>query len=96
MSEDAAKKNENLSLDDSDVSSGSIKLVSKDGREFSLDKKNAFISNLVKTSLDTDNTATEVPMPGVKGEILVKVVDYMNYHKVIILHCYLCKRFLAV
>lgn len=61
-------------------------------------KKNAFISNLIKTSLDTglsllymcfvcmlilwiDASATEVPIPGVVGNILGLVVDYMNHHQ---------------
>jgi len=71
-------KVESLSLDD-DV--GTIKLVSKDGKDFSLEKKYVFISTLVKTSLETDATASEVPMLGVKGDILSKVVDYMIHHK---------------
>jgi len=60
---------------------GQIKLVSKDGKEFQIDKKFAFISTLVKTSLDTDSGATEIPMPGVKGDILGRVVEYMTHHK---------------
>jgi len=35
----------------------------------------------VKTSLETDADAAEVPIPGVKGEILAKIVEYVNYHK---------------
>jgi len=60
---------------------GQIKLVSKDGKEFQIEKKFAFISTLVKTSLDTDSGATEIPMPGVKGDILGRVVEYMTHHK---------------
>jgi len=71
-------KVESLSLDEE---TGSIKLVSKDGKEYSVEKKYVFISTLVKTSLETDPTASEVPMLGVKGEILSKVVDYMSHHK---------------
>jgi len=58
-----------------------IKLVSKDGKDFSVDKKFAYISALVKTSLDADPSASEVPMPGVKGDILGKIVEYANHHK---------------
>ena len=29
-----------------------------------------------------DSSATEVPMPGVKGDILAKVIEFMNHHKV--------------
>jgi len=76
----AVKGSEALSLDD-DASSGTIKLTSKDGREFTVQKKYAFISNLVKTSMDQDASASDIPMPGVKGDILAKVVEYMEYHK---------------
>jgi len=31
--------------------------------------------------LSTDPTATELPIPGVRGEILEKVLEYMNHHK---------------
>jgi len=68
------------SLDEGD-SSGSLKLTSKDGKSFDVDRKNAFISTLVKTGLDTDASATEVPIPGVKSEILEEVIKYMNHHK---------------
>ena len=40
------------SLDDGDTGAAQIKLVSKDGKEFHLDKKFAFVSNLIKTSLE--------------------------------------------
>lgn len=71
---------ENLSLDPHGDQVGVVKLVSKEGKEFKVDKKCAFISNLIKTSMDTDPTATEVPM-NVKSDVLAKVVEYMNYHK---------------
>ena len=48
-------KVESLSLDDE---GGLIKLISKDGREFPIEKKYAFVSTLVKTSLETGQIAT--------------------------------------
>jgi hypothetical protein len=60
-------------LDDSEMSSGNLRLLSKDAKTFELLKKNSLISTLVKTSLDTDPTATDVPIPGVQAEILEKV-----------------------
>ena len=66
-------------LDDVD-SSVNIELLSKDGKTFVLLKKNALISTLVKTSLDTDISATQVPIPGVQSEILEKLIEYMNHH----------------
>jgi len=78
------------SLDDGD-SSGFLKLTSKEGKTFEVERKNAFISTLVKTGLDTgtrlmfnnfiDANAIEVPIPGVKAEILEEVIKYMNHHK---------------
>jgi len=68
-----------LSLDDD--TSKPLKLTSKDKKEFTVEKKHAFISTLIKTSLETDTTATDVPIPGVTGAILEKVVEYMAHHK---------------
>merc|ERR1712025_410760 len=58
-----------------------ITLSSKDAKDFKLTKKNAFISVLVKTSIENDSSATEVPLPGVEGPILKLVTEYMNHHK---------------
>jgi len=41
-------KAESLTADDD---SGTINLISKDSREFTIEKKYAFVSNLVKTSM---------------------------------------------
>jgi S-phase kinase-associated protein 1 len=67
-----------LSLDEV---TGTLKLVSKDKKEFEVERKHAFVSTLVKTSLDTDAAATEVPIPGVHSAILSEVLTYMNHHK---------------
>lgn len=69
-----------LSLDDGDED-GSLKLTSKDGKEFEVERKFSLISTLVKTTLDTDASATEVPIPGVKSDILELVIQYMVQHK---------------
>jgi S-phase kinase-associated protein 1 len=67
---------------DDDVSMGKpLKLSSKDKREFVVERKHAFISTLVKTSLENDDKAEEVPIPGVTGAILELVVNYMKEHK---------------
>lgn len=58
-----------------------IKLVSKDGLEFLVDRKDASISTLVSKSLESDATAPDLPIPGVKGDILKKLVEYMTHHK---------------
>jgi len=74
----AAAGEAGLSLDDV---TGSLKIVSKDKKEYDVERKNAFISTLIKTSLDTDPSATEVPIPGVASNILTEVIAYMNHHK---------------
>jgi hypothetical protein len=66
-----------LSLDEV---TGTLKLTSKDKKEYEIERKNTFISVLIKTSLDTDPTATEVPVL-VTSSILAEVVNYMNHHK---------------
>jgi len=56
-----------------------IILKANDGKEFSLKRKNAFISVVVKTSAENDPSATDLPVE-VKGEVLALVVEYMNHH----------------
>jgi len=68
------------SLDD-EQQGGSIKLISKDQKEFVVDKAHAKVSALIKQALESDSSASEVPMPGVKGDILAKVVEFMQHHK---------------
>jgi len=68
-----------MSLDDD--RGGNITIKSMDGQSFDVPKKYANISNVVKTSLETDADATEINIPGVRGAILAKVVEYMNYHQ---------------
>jgi S-phase kinase-associated protein 1 len=58
-----------------------LKLISKDKQDFTVERKQAFVSMLVKTCLENDETAVEVPIPGVSGGILSLVVQYMVHHK---------------
>jgi len=58
-----------------------ITLISKDNVSFELNRKAAFISNLIKTSMDSDDKSVEVPVPGVNGHILELVVKYMEHYK---------------
>jgi len=69
-------------LDDED--SGELVLQSKAGataQNIKVSRKNAFISVLVRTSIENDSSATEVPLPGVEGTILKLVTEYMDHHK---------------
>jgi len=74
----AEEKVDGLSLDDDNET---LKLIAMDGVEFELKKSHAIISKLVKTSIDSDASATEVPIPSAKGDILALVVEYMDHHK---------------
>lgn len=60
---------------------GDLKITSKDKKEFTVTKKNIMVSKLIKTSIENDQETTEVPIPGVVGEILKLVIDYCNHHK---------------
>jgi len=83
MSTDDSKKTDgvaDMGLD-SDDKGGNLTLRSQDGQSFELPRKFAYLSTLVKTSLETDADATEINIPGVRGAILAKVVEYMRYHE---------------
>jgi hypothetical protein len=82
MSSDSAAA---MSLDEPSTAPSFIKLSSKDGREFTIDRKHALLSALISTSLENDSTASDIPMPGVKGDILAQVVHYLQHHQVSVL-----------
>ncbi|GAB5363804.1 hypothetical protein AAMO2058_000914400 [Amorphochlora amoebiformis] len=66
---------------DGEVDNVEIVLKSKDGKEYTVVRKYAFVSTLVKTGLENDRAAKEIPVPGVEGKILEKVVEYMKFHQ---------------
>jgi S-phase kinase-associated protein 1 len=72
-------KEEVLSLDDDTVDS-KLSLMSRENESFTVDRKVAIMSELVKTMAEGDATETEIPLPNVKGVILKKVIDYMHAH----------------
>jgi len=57
-----------------------ITLKSSDGKAFEIPRNYAYLSNLVKTSLETDAAATELPLSGVKSDVLAKIVEYLIHH----------------
>jgi len=61
---------------DSDV----LKLVSQEQEKFTVPKKVALMSELVKTMAEGDKEEKEIPLPNVKGAVLSKVVAWMKYH----------------
>jgi len=57
-----------------------IYLVSKEEEKFPISKKAAVKSELVRTMLDGEEDATEIPLPNVKSTTLKKVMEYLVYH----------------
>jgi S-phase kinase-associated protein 1 len=68
------------SLDDTHSHSHTITLIAKDGQQFTIERRYAYLSNLIKTSLENDNT-TELTLPEINGTILQRIIEFMNYHK---------------
>jgi S-phase kinase-associated protein 1 len=73
------KKDEVMGLGEED--DGTLKLKSKDQQEFDVSIKNASISKLVKTSLDSEPDVASLDMPGVSGAILKLIIEYMEHHQ---------------
>ena len=86
-------KDEIVSLDDSSdhhhhhqssLGSGShLILLSRDHQSFSLSKEAAASSDLLKTMLEGDPDACEVQLFHIDAAIVRKVIDYMNYHRLV-------------
>jgi S-phase kinase-associated protein 1 len=55
-----------------------ITLVSGDGVEYKVLTNVAKLSGLINTAIEGDTNATHVPLPNVKGDILMMVVDYLK------------------
>lgn len=66
---------------DADMGEGNIILVSKDEQKFEVSRAAAGISKLITTALESDASGEEIPMPGVRGDMLELVVEYMEHHK---------------
>jgi len=79
MSDKKEQKSEVKGLDDGD-SNETLKLVSQEDEKFTVPKKVAMMSELVKTMAEGDKEENEIPLPNVKSSVLKKVVEYMKYH----------------
>lgn len=66
---------EDIGLDDEPEM---IIFVSKEGKKFEIEKKAACLSKLVKTALDGDTTASEVPVQEVSSKILAYIIEYLQ------------------
>lgn len=77
-------KIESLDLEEKETSSeresANIILTSKQGVSFKVSRKDACISDLVKTAIEGDKEATEIPV-NISSEMLGFVVEYMNLKK---------------
>jgi S-phase kinase-associated protein 1 len=78
MSKEKKKAEAVEGLDDGD--DGELKLTSQDNQEFTVSRRVAMMSQLVKTMADGDTDANVIPLPNVKGTVLKRVVEYMTYH----------------
>jgi len=79
MSGAGDKKDDIKGLDDM-ASDDTVKLVSQEEEKFTVSRKVALMSELVKTMVEGDSRENEFPLPNVKASTLGKVVEYMKYH----------------
>ncbi|GLJ36407.1 hypothetical protein SUGI_0730930 [Cryptomeria japonica] len=57
-----------------------VKLKSSDDEMFEVDKAVAFESETIKNMIEDTGVESVVPLPNVSSNILVKVIEYCNYH----------------
>lgn len=75
------KKEEIVGLDDDEGDDNdTLTLVSQEKEKFTVPKKVALMSELVKTVSEGDQDEKEIPLPNVKASVLQKVTQYMTYH----------------
>lgn len=79
--QEGKEEEEEASSLDEEEGKAIVVLISKDKQEFEIDKKSAFISELVRISLEQDPDSKQVVIPGVDARIMRYVVDYMKHHK---------------
>jgi len=65
---------------DEENESKDLLLKSQEGEGFSIPKKVAIMSELVKTMAEGDKEESTIPLPNVKSNVLQKVIQYMEYH----------------
>ena len=57
-----------------------IKLISSNKKEFTLSRRAAYVSKLVKDGLELDKSATEFPLPQVTSKVLARIHEYLVKH----------------
>ena len=63
-----------------DKESTTITLISSDGEKFTLDRKSAERSDIIKKNMQDSDFSSEIPIYEVRGEILKKVVEYLTHY----------------
>ena len=56
-----------------------IKLISSDGKEFTIPRECALYSGTLRAMLEEDINQTEITIPSVNGKYLGKLIQYMYY-----------------
>jgi len=57
-----------------------VKLTSQEGESYTIPKKVALMSELIKTMIEGDKDSTDIPLVNVKASVLAKVIEYLKYH----------------
>ncbi len=65
---------------DEDIQDSDLNLHAQDGAAFTVKRKVALGSELIKTMTENDKDETNIPLPNVKGNILEKVIAYLEHH----------------
>jgi S-phase kinase-associated protein 1 len=65
---------------DDDIQENDLTLHAQDGSAFTVKRKVALGSELIKTMTENDKDETSIPLPNVKGNILEKVIAYLEHH----------------
>jgi len=74
------EKEEEKGLDEGLGDDDVLELESQEKEKYSVPKKVAVMSELVKTMAEGDKEEKVIPLPNVKGAVLKKVVEWMKHH----------------
>jgi len=66
--------------DDEEQTLTVVSMEENDPQKFVINKKAAEMCKLVRSILEGDQSATEIPIKKVKGDILALIVEYLKHH----------------
>ena len=72
---------QDMGLDDAAPAQRMLKLISNDNKSFEVPVAFTNLSGLIATSLETDREAKELPLSGVNGRVLAKIVEFLLHHE---------------